>query len=108
MGHIIALMATSIRVSNIRTPAVNFTRRACGQDQPDCRPGIRVQLGAERRRSRIGMGALAKGQVVRQRTGMRRSKKKYDDGDGEFVEDDDGLSTHITLERPPSFGKHKR
>lgn len=102
-------MATSIRLSNIRTPAVNFTRRACGQDQPDCRPGIRVQLGAERRRLRIGMGALAKGrQVVRQRTGMRRSKKKYDDGDGEFVEDDDGLSTQITLERPPSFGKHKR
>ena len=39
-------------------------RRACELEQPDCRPEIRVQLEAERRRIRIGLSALAAGSVI--------------------------------------------
>jgi hypothetical protein len=34
-------------------------RAACEQELPECRPVIREQLQAERRRLRLGLGALA-------------------------------------------------
>jgi hypothetical protein len=36
-------------------------RRACEENLPACRPAIRAQLDAERRRIRVGLGALAVG-----------------------------------------------
>ena len=38
-------------------------RRACELDQADCRPEIRVQLEAERRRLRLGLAVLAVGSI---------------------------------------------
>ena len=39
-------------------------RRACVQNQPDCRPEIRAQLEAGRRRIRLGLLGLAGGLAV--------------------------------------------
>ena len=39
-------------------------RRACEQDLPECRPEIRVQLEAERKRLGFGLTGLAAGVLI--------------------------------------------